>query len=108
MGEHFHPPEKFARNFIRLNAKEVLDLRARDDHGNTVRETHHYRARYELNDGAKPVAPRITINIPASGVHMKRPSSPYFATVPYTTTTKAPVGPPICVVEPPSAEIKKP
>ena len=53
MGEHFHPAEKFARNFIRLNAKEVLNLRARNDHGNAIRETHHHRARYEFNDGAQ-------------------------------------------------------
>jgi hypothetical protein len=45
---------------------------------------------------------------PAIMVHMNRPSSPYSAMIPATTTTKAPVGPPICTKEPPSAEIKKP
>ena len=33
---------------------------------------------------------------------------PYFATMPATTTTKAPVGPPIAVVEPPSAAVRNP
>ncbi len=28
--------------------------------------------------------------------------------MPYTTTTKAPVGPPICIIVPPSAEMMKP
>ena len=34
---------------------------------------------------------------PAIIVHMNRPSMPCSATMPATTTTKAPVGPPICV-----------
>jgi hypothetical protein len=55
-----------------------------------------------------PVAPRITSMTPAISVHMNRPSRPYLATMPKTTTTKAPVGPPICVVDPPKAEIRNP
>ena len=56
----------------------------------------------------RPVMPsRIKIT-PAIIVHIKRPSRPYFATMPKTTTTNAPVGPPICVDEPPSAEITNP
>ena len=45
---------------------------------------------------------------PAIIVHMNRPSTPCSATMPATTTTKAPVGPPIWKREPPSAEIRKP
>ena len=41
-------------------------------------------------------------------VHMNRPSTPWLATMPATITTNAPVGPPICTREPPSAEIRKP
>jgi hypothetical protein len=39
---------------------------------------------------------------------MNNPSIPYLATIPNPTTTNAPVGPPICVEEPPKAEIAKP
>jgi len=55
-----------------------------------------------------PVTPSNTSNTPAIIVHINRPSIPCFATMPATTTTKAPVGPPICVFEPPSAEIRNP
>jgi hypothetical protein len=54
-----------------------------------------------------PVAPRMRSSKPAIIVHVNRPSIPYLAMIPETTTTN-PVGPPICVFEPPSAEIKKP
>ena len=37
-----------------------------------------------------------------------RPAMPKRATMPATMTTKAPVGPPIWVREPPSAEMRKP
>src|ERR1700721_4746899 len=56
----------------------------------------------------KPVAPSINRRTPAIRVHMNNPSIPYLATIPNTTTTNAPVGPPICVEEPPKAEIGKP
>ena len=56
----------------------------------------------------KPVAPRIRSSTPAIRVHMNNPSTPYFATIPNTTTTNAPVGPPIWVEDPPRAEIAKP
>ena len=43
-----------------------------------------------------PVRPMTTSTTPAIIVHMKRPSSPCCAMMPDTTTTNAPVGPPIC------------
>lgn len=46
--------------------------------------------------------------IPAIKVDINRPSTPYFAMMPKTITTNAPVGPPICVFDPPRAEITKP
>ena len=56
----------------------------------------------------RPVTPsRIRIT-PAISVHMNRPSMPCAATMPETTTTKAPVGPPIWTRDPPSAEMMKP
>ena len=55
-----------------------------------------------------PVTPMITSSTPAITVHMNNPSTPWTATIPATTTTKAPVGPPICIFDPPSAEIRKP
>ncbi len=45
-----------------------------------------------LPNPVKPNATRIT---PAISVHMNSPSNPYLLTMPKTTTTKAPVGPPI-------------
>ena len=55
-----------------------------------------------------PVRPITTSTTPAIIVHMKRPSRPCSAMMPDTTTTNAPVGPPICTYEPPRAEITKP
>ena len=56
----------------------------------------------------RPLNPRAASIIPDIIVHMNSPSTPYLATIPETTTTKAPVGPPIWVFDPPSAEIKNP
>src|SRR5713226_3080693 len=56
----------------------------------------------------KPVTPRISRRTPAIKVDMNNPSTPYFAMMPKTTTTNAPVGPPIWVFDPPRAEITKP
>ena len=55
-----------------------------------------------------PVIPSSTSITPAIMVHANSPSIPYLAMIPATTTTNAPVGPPICVFEPPSAEITNP
>ena len=55
-----------------------------------------------------PVRPMITSSSPAIIVHMKRPSTPYSLTIPATTTTNAPVGPPIWTNDPPSAEMRNP
>ena len=55
-----------------------------------------------------PVAPSRTSITPPIIVHMKRPATPCCATMLETTTTKAPVGPPIWTIDPPSAEIRKP
>ena len=53
----------------------------------------------------RPITSRMT---PAISVTMARPLIPKRATIPATMTTNAPVGPPICVREPPSAEIRNP
>ena len=55
-----------------------------------------------------PVTPMTTSTTPAIIVHMNRPSMPYWAMIPETTTTNAPVGPPICTYDPPRAEMMKP
>ena len=56
----------------------------------------------------KPVSP-ITIKIaPAITVTISNPETPNLAMMPATITTNAPVGPPICTRDPPSAEITKP
>ncbi|MNC92030.1 hypothetical protein D3C83_83850 [compost metagenome] len=55
-----------------------------------------------------PVTPSRIRMTPAISVHMNNPSMPYCETMPATTTTNAPVGPPIWKRDPPSAEIRKP
>ena len=55
-----------------------------------------------------PVSPMTTSMTPAIIVHMNRPSTPCSAMMPETTTTNAPVGPPIWTVDPPSAEMMNP
>jgi hypothetical protein len=55
-----------------------------------------------------PVSPMMTSRTPAIIVHMNSASTPYCATMPDTTTTNAPVGPPICTKEPPIAEMITP
>jgi hypothetical protein len=45
---------------------------------------------------------------PASSVATARPAYPNSATTPATTTTKAPVGPPIWTRLPPKVEISRP
>ena len=56
----------------------------------------------------RPVMP-MTISItPAIAVHISRPETPNFATMPATMTTNAPVGPAIWQREPPSAETTMP
>ena len=47
-------------------------------------------------------------NTPANTVAMARPSSPSLATIPATIVAKAAVGPAICTLLPPSAEITNP
>jgi len=47
-------------------------------------------------------------SIPAMMVATVSSSTPHFLNDPKTITTKAPVGPPICTREPPSAEMMNP
>jgi len=60
-----------------------------------------------FHHGAHAVTPGARGEPPPSWSH-KQAVDPCLAMIPATTTTKAPVGPPICVFEPPSAEIRKP
>ena len=55
-----------------------------------------------------PVSPMTTSRMPAIMVHMNKPSTPCSAMMPETTTTNAPVGPPIWTFEPPIAETMNP
>ena len=61
-----------------------------------------------LTAAPRPVSPMTMSIAPAIIVTSARPATPNFATMPATITTNAPVGPPICMREPPSAEIKPP
>src|SRR2546426_9739861 len=51
-------------------------------------------------------APKMMRITPAIMVAAASPSPPWRCTMAYTITTNAPVGPPICTREPPSAEMK--
>src|SRR5580700_10434936 len=55
-----------------------------------------------------PLRPSTKSITPAIIVQTSSPLSPCWLTIPNTTTTYAPVGPPICVFEPPRAEIRNP
>ena len=52
--------------------------------------------------------PNMMRNTPAMSVAMVRPSRPYFWIIPYMMMMKAPVGPPICTLLPPSSEMMNP
>ena len=55
-----------------------------------------------------PDAPSAIRMMPAIIVHRKRPLTPYCPMMPATTTTNAPVGPPMAVIEPPNADVRNP
>ena len=48
-GEGFHPQPEFAGNLGQLQAEEILDLRAGDQHRDAVGKTDHHRARNKLH-----------------------------------------------------------
>ena len=52
--------------------------------------------------------PKMMRNSPASSVQSTSPGKPKLPTTPEISTTKAPVGPPIWNLLPPSSEIRKP
>ena len=105
--QHFHPQPEFAGNLLDVQAEEVFDLGAGDQHGNAIGESEDHRARNKFHRRPMPVAPSTTSRTPAIMVHMNRPSRPWTAMIPATTTTNAPVGPPICVFDPPKQRDQK-
>ena len=56
----------------------------------------------------RPVSARNSRMTPAIIVTISRPERPCLAMMPATMTTKAPVGPPIWMREPPSSDTRKP
>ena len=72
-----------------------------------VKPTTTMRGMYRTAE-PNPVTPIRTRKMPAMKVTSASPLMPKRAKMPATITTKAPVGPPICVREPPKAEITKP
>jgi hypothetical protein len=76
---------------------KVLELGGGDEDGDAVREPDHHRPGMNLTRELMQKRPMSTGKTPAIIVHMNRPSMPYRATIPATTTTNAPVGPPIWV-----------
>ncbi len=61
-----------------------------------------------LTAAPRPVKPMMSSMMPAMRLTSARPETPNLATMPATMTTKAPVGPPIWVRDPPRAEMTKP
>jgi len=61
-----------------------------------------------FTDWPRPVSARNTRMTPAIMVTISRPERPCCAMMPATMTTKAPVGPPIWMREPPSADTRNP
>src|SRR5260370_28937630 len=49
MHDGFNAREKFARNLVDLQPKEILELCAGNNNGNAVCETHDYRPGYEFH-----------------------------------------------------------
>ena len=52
IGEGFHPQPEFAGNFGQLQAKEIFDLGAGDQHRDAIGKTDHNRARNKFHRGA--------------------------------------------------------
>ena len=90
-------PDELARHRpVERDPEDVAQLRAGDHERDAVGEPDDDRTRNEADGRAVPVRPMTTSTTPAIIVHMNRPSRPCSAMMPDTTTTNAPVGPPIC------------
>ena len=89
-------------------AEEVLDLGGGDEDGDAVGEADDDRAGDEADRGAEAGEAHEEENHAGHEGDHGRPLMPKRATMPATMTTKAPVGPPIWVREPPRAEMRKP
>ena len=106
--QRLHARREYAGTLCQMKAAEIFDLRAGDQHRDPVGEAD--------DDGTGNIFHRRShaghtqdINrTPAIMVQRKRPSTPWTAMMPATTTTKAPVGPPIWCLDPPIAEIRNP
>jgi len=72
-----------------FSSRKITDLRAGDQDRNAVGE-HDDGARKVFHHMPIPVTPSNTRSTPPSMVHANNPSIPCFATMPATTTTKAP------------------
>ena len=86
-----------------LQTEEILDLGAGNQHGNAVGKADRHGPRNELDALTRArSAPAATSMTPASIVHTNSPSMPCWLTIAGHDDDNAPVGPPICVFEPPS------
>ena len=56
--ENFHARQKFSGNLFDFEAEEILDLRAGDNDGDSVRESHYHGPRNELHRGAESGDPQ--------------------------------------------------
>src|SRR4029077_19477421 len=52
--KNFHARQKFPRNSINFESEEILDLRAGDDYGNSICESHYHGPRNEFYCAAEP------------------------------------------------------
>jgi hypothetical protein len=92
-----------------VEAEEVFDLGGGDEEGDAVGEADDDGAGDVLDGGAEAGKSHDKKeNAGHDAGARARPDMPNLATIPATMTTKAPVGPPIWVRDPPRAEMMKP
>ena len=107
-GEQLHARQEFAGDCGRAQAEEVLDLRGGDQDGDAVGEADDDHARNELDGCAQAGEAHDQEHDSGHQRDHGKAVMPSRATMPAMMTTKAPVGPPIWVREPPRAEIRNP
>lgn len=103
-----HPGAELRGHRRDVEPQQVFDLRARDQHRDAIRETHHDRPRQILHRRAHARhAEDDEQDARHHGAHEEAVDA-VLGHDPRHHTTKAPVGPPIWQREPPRAEIRKP
>ena len=88
--QRFHP-EPEDSGTLSTSARRNLFSGTRDEDRNSVGKSNYDGAGNEFHPGTDSRTPMITSRTPAITVYTYRPSTPWTATIPATTTTNAPV-----------------